>query len=559
MKIVAKVFGLAVMSFAGGCQAGWLNSGQPGFVIQTYTTYQPISGNNTGTISTNGNSFQFAGDNYGWVYIGGPGSQFRGRNEGTVCVDNDGGFVLGAFGPLAVVTNRGKGSLIMGNLSGGQKATITDVSHGSLLLGAGTVSNSQAIVVGDDNASHGSKSVTAGSVWATGTGFFGSGSGLTDLQEFDTNALAALAAHVGTVLGAHGAKIDRFVATNGTHVSPFTSWATAATNIQAAVDVAQDGETVWVGNGVYATGTRSCGGWTNRVAVTNAVTVRSADGPAVTQIRGAAGMTGVYLGPGASLVGFTVTNCGSLSVSVGGVYGGTVSNCVLTQNCGYDSGGAGSSRLYQCTVSFNTGAAGAGGAIGSELYNCLLVQNASDYAGAALCTLYNCTLADNGGDAGSLNYCTAYNCILAGNGNGDQGCSDSTVYFSTYWMPARLRYGDWEPEKGVNPLFVDYTNGNYRLKAGSPCIDTGTNGVWTVGAVDLDGQRRVYPAGERVDIGAFEATSDGEAVHKGDSVVTAGEALGLGTVGQFMIRGGTQLVFVAGTVTNVLDADISHP
>ena len=64
---------------------------------------------------------------------------------------------------------------------------------------------------------------------------------------------------------------------------------------------------------------------------------------------------------------------------------------------------------------------------------------------------------------------------------------------------------------------------------------------------------------ERVDIGAFEYKGDGEAVHKSDSVVTVALAFALGTNGRFMIRGGTQLVFVAGTVTNVLDSNIWSP
>ena len=560
MKAASWVF-LMGMIVAAGCHAGWLNPSQPGFVIQTYTTYQPISGNNSGTISTNGNSYQFAGDNYGLVYIGGPGAQFRGRNEGNVYVDNDGGFVLGAFGPLAVVTNRGKGSLILGNLSGGQKATITDVAHGSLLLGAGTVSNSQSIVVGDDNGSHGSKSVTAGSMWATGAGFFGNGGGLTNLVESDTNALAALSAHTALSVGAHGAAVARYVATNGAHVSPFSSWATAATNIQAAVDVAQAGETVWVGSGVYASGSRSCGGWNNRVAVTNSITVRSVSGPAVTKIVGTDGadMTGVYLAPGAWLIGMTVTNFRSWSVDCGGVYGGSLSNCVIAGNLGYTAGGAYTSTLYQCTLAGNEGAAGGGGAIYSTLFNCVLEKNASDYAAATLCTLYNCTLVDNTGDAGSVAYSIVYNSILAGNPNGVQGSSDSAVYFSTYWLPARFMWGEWEAEEGTDPLFVDYTNGNYRVQANSPCIDGGTNLAWTVAASDFDNERRVYPAGGRVDMGAFEYRGDAGAVHKGDSVVMAGLALALGTNGQFMIRGGTQLVFVAGSVTNVLDANIGQP
>jgi hypothetical protein len=60
-------------------------------------------------------------------------------------------------------------------------------------------------------------------------------------------------------------------------------------------------------------------------------------------------------------------------------------------------------------------------------------------------------------------------------------------------------------------------------------------------------------------MGAFEFTGDAQSFHKGDAVLTAGQALGLGSVGQFMILNGTQLVFVAGTVTNVLDPDVGRP
>ena len=183
---------------------------------------------------------------------------------------------------------------------------------------------------------------------------------------------------------------------NAAPAPPYTNWSTAATNIQDAVDAAETGDVIWVTNGVYATGAREVYGMSNRVAVTQAVTVQSVNGPAVTTIagyqepdttNGATAVRCVYLTNGAVLAGFTLTN-GATQLSGdyyqdqwgGGVLSesasAVVSNCVLTGNSAYIGGGANDGTLNNCTLTGNSAQYG-GGAYGSTLNNCTLAGNSA--------------------------------------------------------------------------------------------------------------------------------------------------------------------------------------
>ncbi len=139
------------------------------------------------------------------------------------------------------------------------------------------------------------------------------------------------------------------------------SWSTAKQTIQAAVDLASDGDAVLVTNGVYDMGGAVTPGYScmNRVVITNDMTLRSVNGSDVTFIQGseASGggngsdaVRGVYLSAGL-LSGFTVTNGytqsweGSYPYDMcgGGVYlyegDGVVTNCVLAGNSATYYGG----------------------------------------------------------------------------------------------------------------------------------------------------------------------------------------------------------------------------
>ena len=245
------------------------------------------------------------------------------------------------------------------------------------------------------------------------------------------------------------ASFDLYVSASSTNsVIPYQSWATAATNIQDAVDMAAQfaGATVWVADGVYTGGGRiTFETLSNRVAVSTPITVRSVNGPSVTTIRGyqVPGTTNdygavrcVYLTNGVSLIGFTLTggaaygNDTVYEQSGGGVWGEdtsvVVSNCILVGNSALHGGGARGVTLVNCVLSnnmaFGSGVVGfGGGAAYCTLNGCVLTENSAGGGGATeQCVLNNCQLSSNsatftaeGGGAayyGTLNYC-----ILRGN------------------------------------------------------------------------------------------------------------------------------------------------
>ena len=226
---------------------------------------------------------------------------------------------------------------------------------------------------------------------------------------------------------------------------PFTSWATAATNIQDAVDAAfGGGSRIVVSNGVYQTGGRVVTGvLTNRIAITKPIIVESVNGPDVTIIRGAVVSGGVngdsavrcaYLADGATLNGFTLaggaTRTGynsytQVEQSGGGIWcqsaKATVTNCVIEANsCYWWGAGACSGTLENCELNDNTNLngslGGGGGAAFATLRSCNVTANRTfpgDGGGAIFSLLSNCVVSGN--DDGGVKNCTLDACVVSAN------------------------------------------------------------------------------------------------------------------------------------------------
>lgn len=300
-----------------------------------------------------------------------------------------------------------------------------------------------------------------------------------------------------------------FVAgSNSSSVYPYSSWADAATNIQDAIDAGtQIGRLVLVADGLYRTGGRAVyGQMTNRVALTQGVLVRSLNGPSVTLIEGgAAGGTNgdgaircVYVGTNALLAGFTLTNghtrvAGDREKEQSG--GGALSEL--------------SGEIRNCIFVDNKAGAYGGGAFCGTLDNCLFTRNYCSLSGggARLAELNNCTLIGNAAQlsSGGVDECTVNNCIVSYNSSANDPNYDfSTALYCNYSCSQPMpwaRLGNI----GAEPIFVD-TNGwsNLRLRANSPCINSGRN-AYSSDATDLDGNSRI--SGGTVDMGAYEFQS----------------------------------------------------
>jgi hypothetical protein len=346
----------------------------------------------------------------------------------------------------------------------------------------------------------------------------------------------------GVVTSAAAPLVIHCVAASGASpVPPYSTWATAATNIQDAITAAATNEVVLVTNGVYTHGGISMDGVIiNCVSVNKAILVQSVNGPSPTIIQGAWDPTAIT-GPGAVrcawltnnaiLSGFTLQGGAtrsygsplSKSMEGGGVWGWStnaqVCNCVIVTNCtSYLGGGAYMMTLNQCTLIGNRaielmtyyGASG-GGAANCNLRNCCVIANSSQSGnggGTQNCLATNCVFLRNSApiNGSAINGGSCVNCTVTGNfyygGNSGAAVCGATLMncivsgnFSGSWWPgvnyssSTLTYCDADPlASGVGNIDVNpqLLADGVHLAPTSPCIGAGTYAVTS--GTDIDGQ-----------------------------------------------------------------------
>ena len=278
-------------------------------------------------------------------------------------------------------------------------------------------------------------------------------------------------------------------------VAPYSSWATAATNIQDAINIAAAGDIVLVTNGIYAAGGMAkAGGLTNRVALGIPMTVLSVNGYSATVIQGAwdsistngpGAVRCAYVADGALLIGFTLANGATLATgdfstggpleSGGGVWcnstNGIISNCVLTNNSAIYGAGIISGTLNNSLVGGNWGVTYGGGTYNTTLNNCTVVNNfiATPFGNSGAGTYGG--IVKNGIVVGNYDYPFL-------NSDNYYNGGFSTVFSYSCTSPTKSGTGNLN----ASPQFLDW----FHLASASPCRGAGS--ALYASGTDLDGE-----------------------------------------------------------------------
>ena len=211
-------------------------------------------------------------------------------------------------------------------------------------------------------------------------------------------------------------------------------------------------------------------------------------------------------------------------------YTSIVDHCVVMNNRQVSASMAGNGSYWMACAGVAMCSISPGNPVYAVVRNSLIANNytATNRANVECWggTIENCTIVGNTNGAlsadvpnavGGLWLTNSYaatpavvrNCILWGNTNTTTGLADNyrrdggTIQY-TCATPDASAYGSGNTTATPGFVGTGAVTNYYRLAAGSPCINTGTNVLsWMTGALDLAGNARIQ--GKTVDMGAYES------------------------------------------------------
>ena len=209
-----------------------------------------------------------------------------------------------------------------------------------------------------------------------------------------------------------------YVSSSGADVPPYSTLTDAATSVQKSIDVAEDGDTVFVAPGTYSLA--------SEITLAKSMVIQGIDGAARTIIDGGNSNRCFNLAnAGAVIDGFTIIH-GASAAGGGGILcsAGTIRNCVIADNCAVGSSGggilvSGSLVMEKCAVMRNRADVGAGLEVRESLDmdGCVVSGNVARVdAGGIKCgrniSIGNSAIVDNvaGRDGGGID--TSYRTSL---------------------------------------------------------------------------------------------------------------------------------------------------
>ena len=342
--------------------------------------------------------------------------------------------------------------------------------------------------------------------------------------------------------------------TIGTPQRPYATWATAATNLEAALACALPQTAVVLADGVHCT--------TGTVAIASAVTVKGLNGreKAIVAPCPCPSSAFVLNDTGATLRGLTITNTSTTANgAIGGavrIEKGVVEDCRITAAKTNFGGrgiavrvGSSESVLRRTIIDHCEDASTSYGivhAIAGLVENCLISDSYAycpgillvgegrfttdaakiEFGGVALSTalVRNCTVVSGQTKNTSYGLLSYYggsvsNCVLI---SGNARIKPSTTNLTPDWTPLK---GDVLPEANVGhccvstnstafgsdcviaakeKVFKDFAGGDFTLRQGSPCVNAAAlDHDWMDGVTDLIGAPRVINC--LPDIGCYES------------------------------------------------------